>query len=93
MCLEIFDLEYTIDISAKVYQHFCVKFNTQRAEVNSEFAYLLDTEKGVLKDIYRCHDFKGCKQVEIGADKGLPPINISASMWDEMGKDPNWIDR
>jgi hypothetical protein len=71
-------------------KHFRV---TSNGKYHSEFAYLIDTENGVLKDIYRCHDFKGCEQVEIGADKGLPPIKISASMWNEMGKDPTWIDR
>jgi hypothetical protein len=41
----------------------------------------------VIKSIRRC------EQVEIGADKGLPPIKISASMWDEIGKDATWIDK
>ena len=71
-------------------KHFKV---TTNGKYHSEFAYLIDTENGVLKDIYRCHDFKGCEQVEIGADKGLPPIKISASMWDQIGKDSTWIDR
>lgn len=71
-------------------RHFKV---TTNGKPFSEFAYLIDTENGVLKDIYRCHDFKGCEQVEIGADKGLPPIKISAAMLDQIRKDPNWIDR
>ena len=47
---------------------------------------IIDTENGILKDIFRCYDYAGCLKVDLGGDD-LPIITISRDVWKKMKKD------
>ncbi len=43
-----------------------------------EFAFMIEVQDGVLKDIYRCYDYEGCRTTTIGGGKsGFPAIKMS----------------
>ncbi len=52
-----------------------------------EFAFLIDTDMGILKDIYRCYDYEGCMKDEIGKQQGLPSIYISSEVVAKLKND------
>lgn len=57
---------------------FHFKVATINEKPIDEFAYLLEVEEGILKDIYRCYDYKGCRTYVMGDNsKGFPEIEIS----------------
>ena len=61
-------------------------FEVYKKESNiyvDDFSFLIDVERGILKDIYRCYDFVGCKTCRIGADKrnGFEGFEISLPLY------------
>lgn len=53
-----------------------------------EFAYLIDVKDGILKDIYRCYDYNGCRTYMMGDNsKGLPEIEISYDLFMKARKE------
>lgn len=63
-------------INNKPVKHFQV-FDSNNIQ-KTEFAFAIQIEDGILKDIYRCFSFEGCKKVIIGGEgTGLPAIEIS----------------
>ncbi|MEJ7827212.1 MAG: hypothetical protein WKF91_03425 [Segetibacter sp.] len=58
-------------------KHFKVRNNESQKSIG-EFAFLIEIEKDILKDIYRCYDYKGCRTCTIGGGTtGLPVIEVS----------------
>ena len=58
-------------------KHFKVFDNETNTKIN-EFAFLIETEDGMLKDIYRCYEYEGCKMITLGGGiSNLPEIKIS----------------
>lgn len=56
---------------------FHFKVATIKEKPIDEFAYLLEVEEGILKDIYRCYHHNGCRTYLIGdKSKGFPEIEI-----------------
>ena len=62
-------------------KHFKVFDNQTNTKVN-EFAFLIETENGMLKDIYRCYEYEGCKMITLGGGiSNLPEIRISYELF------------
>ncbi len=58
-------------------KHFKVSNNATKKPLD-EFAFMIEVEKGILKDIYRCYDFKGGRTCTIGGgSSGFPAIEMS----------------
>ncbi len=57
-------------------KHFKV-FNSIAKKPLHEFAFMVEVDNGLLKDIYRCYDYKGCRMTTIGGTKGFPAIKMS----------------
>ncbi len=69
----------------KLVKHFELKHRLSH-KVLDGFAFIIDTENGILKDIFRCYDYAGCLKVDLGGDD-LPIITISRDVWKKMKKD------
>lgn len=69
----------------KLVKHFELKHRLSN-KVLDGFAFIIDTENGILKDIFRCYDYAGCLKVDLGGDD-LPIITISRDVWKKMKKD------
>jgi hypothetical protein len=60
----------------KPVKHFQV-FDSNNIQ-KREFAFAIQMEDGILKDIYRCFSFEGCKKVIIGGEgTDYPAIEFS----------------
>lgn len=58
-------------------KHFNVSNNATK-KPSDEFAFMIEVEKGILKDIYRCYDYKGGRTCTIGGgSSGFPAIEMS----------------
>ena len=58
-------------------KHFKVVNNATKKPLD-EFAFMIEVEKGILKDIYRCYDYKGGRTCTIGGgSSGFPAIEMS----------------
>jgi len=66
----------------KSVKHFEV-FNGATKQYEADFAYLIDIEKGVLKDIYKCYEYVGCKTCTIGGNDGVPELTISLPLYNK----------
>lgn len=53
---------------------FTIYSTNDESEVD-DFGFVLDTENGILKDIYRCWQYKDCEPYQIKPE-GLPAITI-----------------
>ena len=63
-------------IKNKPVKHFQV-FDSNNIQ-KREFAFAIQIEDGILKDIYRCFSFEGCKKVIVGGEgTGYPAIEFS----------------
>ena len=61
--------------------HFKVTDNKTKKSLD-EFAFMIEEEEGILKDIYRCYDYKGCRTYTMGGKaKGFPEIEISYDLF------------
>ncbi|HUM64444.1 MAG TPA: hypothetical protein PLV32_01290 [Chitinophagaceae bacterium] len=69
----------------KLVKHFELKHRLSH-KVLDGFAFIIDTENGILKDIFRCYDYAGCLKVDLGGDD-VPIITISRDVWKKMKKD------
>lgn len=62
-------------------KHFKVTNNLTKIPLD-EFAFMIEVQDGVLKDIYRCYDFKGCRTITIGGgNSGFPAITLSYDLF------------
>ena len=58
-------------------KHFKVTNNLTGKPLD-EFAFMIEVQDGVLKDVYRCYDYKGCRTTTIGGGKsGFRAITMS----------------
>ncbi len=69
----------------KLVKHFELKHRLSHSVLDG-FAFLIDTENGILKDIFRCYDYAGCLKVSLGGD-GLPTIQVSRDLWRKSQKE------
>ncbi len=61
---------------------FHFKVVTTEEKTIEEFAYMIEVDGGILKDIYRCYDYKGCRTYMMGdKSKGFPEIEISYDLF------------
>ncbi len=62
-------------------KHFKV-FNSIAKKPLHEFAFMIVINDGILKDIYRCYDYKGCKTITIGGGvSGFPALTLSYDLF------------
>jgi len=58
----------------KLVKHFELVSDELHLEIDG-FAFLIDTQNGLLKDIFRCYDYAGCINVLLGGDD-MPAIEV-----------------
>ena len=64
-------------LKGQAVKHFKVVNNATK-KPKDEFAFMIEVEKGILKDIYRCYDYKGGRTCTIGGgSSGFPAIEMS----------------
>ena len=57
-------------------KHFKVSNNVTKKPLD-EFAFMIEVEKGILKDIYRCYEYEGCRMYTLGGALSHKNIQVS----------------
>ncbi len=57
-------------------KHFKVTNNATKKPLD-EFAFMIEVEKGILKDIYRCYEYEGCRMYTLGGALSHKNIQVS----------------
>lgn len=57
-------------------KHFKVTNNATKKPLD-EFAFMIEVEKGILKDIYRCYEYDGCRMYTLGGALSHKNIQVS----------------
>lgn len=64
-------------IKGQPVKHFKIINGAAKKPVH-QFAFMIEVKEGILKDIYRCYDYKGCRMITTGGGtNGFPEIKMS----------------